>query len=148
MQATKIARSMVTEYGFSDKLGRLRYSSNQEEVFLGHSVAQEKNVSDATAQLIDEEVRRFVEEGEVEARRILTEYHDELEAIAQGLLEYETLDRDEVDALIKGQKIRQGGDDEDTSNGASSTHTSVPTTDNVSGADRTPPGGAEPDPAE
>ncbi|WP_420549731.1 ATP-dependent zinc metalloprotease FtsH [Curvivirga sp.] len=148
MQATKIARSMVTEYGFSDKLGRLRYSSNQEEVFLGHSVAQEKNVSDATAQLIDEEVRRFVEEGEAEALRILTENKDELEAIAQGLLEYETLDRDEVDALIKGDKIRQATEDDDQDSGEKKVHTSVPTTSSSKPAGGNTPDGATPDPAE
>ena len=63
-QATKLARRMVTEFGFSDKLGPLRYSENEEEVFLGHSVAKSKNVSDKTAALIDEEVRRLIEEGE------------------------------------------------------------------------------------
>ncbi len=139
-QATRIAKSMVTEYGFSDKLGRLRYSSNQEEVFLGHSVSQEKNMSDATAQLIDEEVRRFVEGGEADALRILTEFKDELEAVAQGLLEYETLDRAEVDALIKGHKIREGKDPDEGDK--KPVHTSVPTTE-------TPASGEpEADPAE
>ncbi|MDB9704550.1 ATP-dependent zinc metalloprotease FtsH, partial [Rhodospirillales bacterium] len=70
-QATSIARRMVTEFGFSDKLGRLRYADNEEEVFLGHSVSRQKNVSDATAKLIDEEVRRLIEDAEAEARRIL-----------------------------------------------------------------------------
>ena len=71
-QATKIARAMVTRFGYSDKLGRLQYSEDEQEVFLGHSVAQRKNISDATAKLIDEEIRRFVEEGEARAREILT----------------------------------------------------------------------------
>ena len=70
--ATALARSMVTQFGMSEKLGPLRYNDNEEEVFLGHSVTQRKNVSDATAQLIDEEVRRFVEEGEKWAREILS----------------------------------------------------------------------------
>ena len=69
-QATNLARRMVTEFGFSDKLGPLRYSENEEEVFLGHSVTQRKNVSDATAKVIDDEIRRLVEEGEANARRI------------------------------------------------------------------------------
>src|SRR5258708_23028930 len=73
-RATDLARRMVTEYGFSDKLGPLRYSENEEEVFLGHSVTQRKNMSDATAKLIAEEIRRIVEEGAHAERRILTEH--------------------------------------------------------------------------
>ncbi len=85
-QASRLARRMVTEFGFSEKLGPLRYSENEEEVFLGHSVTQRKNVSDATARLIDEEIRRLVEEGEETARRILEAHKAQLEVIAQGLL--------------------------------------------------------------
>src|SRR6202000_1467394 len=70
-RATGLARRMVTEFGFSDKLGPLRYSDNEEEVFLGHSVAQRKNVSNATAKVIDEEIRRIIEEGESKARNSL-----------------------------------------------------------------------------
>ena len=110
MQATGMARKMVTEFGFSDKLGPLRYNENQEEVFLGHSVTQHKNMSDNTAMLIDAEVRRFVEEGEAKARDILTGHRDELEAIARGLLEYEILSRDEIEQLIRGEPlVRDGG---------------------------------------
>ena len=104
-RATDIARKMVTEYGFSEKLGPLRYTDNQGEVFLGHSVTQTKNVSDATARLIDEEVRKFVEAGEETARQILTEHRPQLEIIAQGLLEHETLSREEIEALLRGEKI-------------------------------------------
>src|SRR3546814_13685431 len=82
---------MVTECGMADLLGRLRYSDNEEEVFLGHSVTQRKNVSDATARLIDEEIRRIIDDAEGNARRILTEHRDDLDKIAQALLEYETL---------------------------------------------------------
>ena len=104
-RATDIARKMVTEYGFSEKLGPLRYTDNQGEVFLGHSVTQTKNVSDATARLIDEEVRKFVEGGESTARKILEDHREQLEIIAQGLLEHETLSRDEIEALLRGEKI-------------------------------------------
>ncbi len=104
-QATKIAKAMVTEYGFSDRLGRLRFSENEEEVFLGRSVTQSKHVSDATALIIDEEVRNFIDIAEGKARTILTEHRDELELIAQGLLEYETLSGKEVRALLRGEKI-------------------------------------------
>ena len=83
-RATNLARRMVTEFGFSEKLGPLRYSENEEEVFLGHSVTQRKNVSDATAKVIDDEIRRIVDEGERAAREILTAHLDELHALAKG----------------------------------------------------------------
>jgi cell division protease FtsH len=115
-QATSMARRMVTEYGFSDKLGRLRYTDNDEEVFLGHSVARHKNVSDATAKLIDEEVRRLIEEAENRARKVLTDKADDLEMLAQALLEYETLSGKEVDSLLRGDGVfrpdlKEGGSD-------------------------------------
>jgi cell division protease FtsH len=104
-RATGLARRMVTEFGFSEKLGPLRYSDNEEEVFLGHSVTQRKNVSDATAKVIDDEIRRIVEEGEHTARQILTSRLDELHSLAKGLLEYETLSADEIRRVIKGERI-------------------------------------------
>src|SRR5213079_453456 len=104
-RATGIARRMVTEFGFSEKLGPLRYADNEEEVFLGHSVTQRKNVSDATARVIDEEIRRIVDEGERAAREILTARLEELHLLAKGLLEYETLSADEIRRLIKGERI-------------------------------------------
>jgi cell division protease FtsH len=104
-RATNLARRMVTEFGFSDRLGPLRYSENEEEVFLGHSVTQRKNVSDATARVIDEEIRRIVEEGERAARSILTGHFEELHSLAKGLLEFETLSADEIRRLIKGERI-------------------------------------------
>jgi cell division protease FtsH len=104
-RATNLARRMVTEFGFSDKLGPLRYSENEEEVFLGHSVTQRKNVSDATAKVIDDEIRSIVDEGERTARGILTAHLDELHLLAKGLLEYETLSADEIRRLIKGERI-------------------------------------------
>ena len=104
-QATGIARAMVTEYGFSEKLGPLRYSENEEEIFLGRSVTQSQHVSDATSQTIDEEVRGLVEAGEAKAREILTKHRKELDIIAEGLLEFETLSGKEVTELLKGGKI-------------------------------------------
>jgi cell division protease FtsH len=106
-QATRLARAMVTEYGMSDKLGPLRYSDNEEEIFLGHSVTQRKNVSDATARIIDEEVRRIIEEAESKAREVLTEHLDDLKGITEALLEYETLSGDEVRQLLKGEAIER-----------------------------------------
>src|SRR3954465_6068698 len=101
-QATRLARMMVTRWGFSPELGTVAYGENQDEVFLGMSVARQQNVSEATAQKSDAEVRRLVEEGLNEARRILTEKRDALETLAQGLLEYETLSGDEINGLLDG----------------------------------------------
>jgi cell division protease FtsH len=112
MQATGLARRMVTEFGFSEKLGPLRYSENQEEVFLGHSVTQQKNNSDATTEMIDQEVRRIVEEGEATARDVLARHRDELEILAKALLEYETLSGEEVSALLRGEDIVRHSADE------------------------------------
>jgi cell division protease FtsH len=103
-QATQMARAMIMEWGMSDKLGRVRYRSNEQEVFLGHSVAQSTNMSGDTARLIDAEVRQLIEDAEQTARRILSEKRDQLEIVAKGLLEYETLTGDEVIGLIKGIK--------------------------------------------
>ena len=110
-RATELSRKLVTEYGFSEKLGPLRYNDNQEEIFLGHSVTQHKSVSEATSALIDSEVRRFVEEGENTARDILAKYRAELEIIAKGLLEYETLSKDDIDSLIRGEPVVRGDGD-------------------------------------
>ena len=90
-QATRLARMMVTRWGFSPELGTVAYGENQEEVFLGMSMGRQQNISESTAQKIDSEVRRLVEDGLIDARRILTEKESDLEALAKGLLEYETL---------------------------------------------------------
>jgi cell division protease FtsH len=106
-QATRLARAMVMEWGMSEKLGRVRYSSNQEEVFLGHSVTQTTNISPETSKLIDEEVRRLIEDGEQTARRVLTERLADLHVVAKALLELETLSGEEVKALLRGEKINR-----------------------------------------
>jgi cell division protease FtsH len=101
-QATRLARAMVTRWGYSDELGTVAYGENQEEVFLGHSVSRTQNISESTAQKIDDEVKRLVSDGFATARKILTRKSKDLEALAQGLLEYETLTGDEIINLIKG----------------------------------------------
>ncbi|MDQ0348518.1 ATP-dependent zinc metalloprotease FtsH [Ancylobacter vacuolatus] len=101
-QATRLARMMVTRWGFSEKLGNVAYGENNDEVFLGMSMQRQQNVSEATAQTIDSEVRRLVDEGYAEAKRILTESKDGLEILARGLLEYETLSGDEIIGLLDG----------------------------------------------
>jgi len=110
--ATQRARAMVTQFGMSEKLGRVRYEGNEQEVFLGHSVAQSRNVSEATANLIDQEVRRLIEEAESTAKSILIEHIEELHRLANALLEYETLSGDEVRAVIKGEPIHRPEPDE------------------------------------
>ena len=112
--ATRIARAMVTEWGMSEKLGPLLYSENQQEVFLGHSITQRQNMSDETAKLIDEEVRRIVMTGEKKAWEVLSANRDKLEAITQALMEFETISGHEVDVVMRGDKITRTGDDEET----------------------------------
>ncbi len=103
-QATRLARMMVTRWGLSEELGTVSYGENNDEVFLGMQVNRQQNVSEATAQKIDQEVRRLVEDGYKEATRILTEKRDDLETLSKGLLEYETLSGDEIKDLLDGKK--------------------------------------------
>jgi len=103
-QATRLARMMVTRWGLSEELGTVSYGENQDEVFLGMSVSRTQNASEATVQKIDSEIRRLVEEGYNEATKILTEKRADLEALAKGLLEFETLSGDEITDLLNGKK--------------------------------------------
>jgi cell division protease FtsH len=106
-QATQLARSMVMQWGMSDKLGRVRYQGNEQEVFLGHSVTQTVNLSEETAELIDSEIRSLIEDGETTARRILVERREDFETLAQALLEFETLTGEEVKDLFAGRRPRR-----------------------------------------
>jgi len=143
MQATSLARRMVTEYGMSQKLGPLRYEGNEEEVFLGHSVTQRKNISEETARMIDEEVRRIVDEGEKKARQILSGNVDNLHAVAKALVEYETLTGEEVKALMRGESIHRPDDTPSPTRPRSSVPSSgAPVRD----TGRTGPTGLEPEP--
>ena len=101
-QATRMARAMVTRFGMSDSLGPIAYAENQEEVFLGHSVSRTQNISEATAQKIDSEIHRIIDESYTRAKDILTSRQSDLNVLARGLLEYETLTGDEIIALLKG----------------------------------------------
>ncbi len=103
-QATGLARAMVTQWGLSEELGPLAYGDNQEEVFLGHSVSRQQNMSEETARKIDMEIKRLVQAGYDSARTILTEHIDDLHALAKGLLEYETLSGEEIMGLLRGEK--------------------------------------------
>ena len=103
--ATNLAKAMVTQWGMSDKLGPLQYTENQEEVFLGHSVSRQQNVSEKTAELIDAEVKRLVLGGYDRAKQLLKDHADELELVAQALLEFETLSGEEIRAVMAGESI-------------------------------------------
>jgi cell division protease FtsH len=101
---------MVTRWGLSDELGAVAYGENQEEVFLGYSVSRQQNISESTAQKIDCEIRRLVEEGYGEANAILKAKRDELELLARGLLEFETLsgrDRDLLNGKQATPRVRR-----------------------------------------
>ncbi len=104
LQATQKARSMVVEWGMSDKLGPLRYSENEEEVFLGRSVTQTKSMSDETAKIIDMEIRSLVEFAENHARKVLKKNLKHLHSLANALLEFESLSGEEVSDLINGKR--------------------------------------------
>jgi cell division protease FtsH len=101
-QATRMARAMVTRFGMSEKLGPIAYAENQEEVFLGHSVSRTQNISEETARTIDAEIHLIIDNAYNRAKQILTDHATDLNVLARGLLEYETLTGDEIIALLKG----------------------------------------------
>ena len=107
--ATQLARDMVTRWGMSDALGPLQYAEPEEEVFLGYSVNRTRHMSNETAQAIDKEIRKTVEDGYERAKHLLDEHRSELESLAQALLEYETLSGDEIKKIIAGEAIDRGG---------------------------------------
>ncbi|HEX3990090.1 MAG TPA: ATP-dependent zinc metalloprotease FtsH [Acetobacteraceae bacterium] len=140
--ATDQARRMITEWGMSDKLGMIAYGDNSQEVFLGHSVTQSKNVSEETARQIDGEIKTVISRAYDKARRILSENIEELHRLATGLLEHETLSGDELRTVLRGEKVIRTVVDEPA---PESRRASVPT----SGRPATPPppaGGAAPAP--
>jgi cell division protease FtsH len=104
-QATRIARTMVTEWGMSENLGMIAYGDNSQEVFLGHSVTQNKNVSEVTAREIDAEIKGIIDRAYLRSKQILTENIEELHRLARGLLEYETLSGDEIRAVLRGEPV-------------------------------------------
>jgi cell division protease FtsH len=114
---------MVTRWGMSDALGPLQYSEPEEEVFLGYSMNRQRNLSNETAQLIDKEIRRVVEEGYSRAQQLLSENREELETLAKALLEYETLAGDEIKTILGGGTIDRGST---AKPGIPATGTSIP----------------------
>ena len=114
-RATEIARNMVTRWGLSERLGPLAYGDEEEEVFLGRSVTQHKNVSDETAHVIDEEIRNIIERNYERAERILKENIDKLHAMAEALVKYETIDQQQIEDIMAGRTPRPPSDWEDDS---------------------------------
>ena len=117
MRSTELARNMVTKWGLSDKLGPLTYSDEQEEVFLGHSVAQHKAVSDETAHDIDSEIRTIIDRAYGRAEQILKDNLDKLHVMAKALIKYETIDSEQIDDIMSGNEPRPPSDWDDSEAG-------------------------------
>jgi len=105
-RATEMARRMVTQWGMSDALGPMVYGENEGEVFLGRSITTHKNVSEVTMQKVDQEIRRIIDEQYALARLLIEENRDKVEAMAKALLEWETLDSDQLDDIMAGKPPR------------------------------------------
>jgi len=105
-RATDMARRMVTQWGMSDELGPMVYGENEGEIFLGRSITTHKNLSEATMQRVDSEIRRIVDDRYGLARRLIEENRDKVEAMAQALLEWETIDADQVNDIMNGKPPR------------------------------------------
>jgi cell division protease FtsH len=114
MRSTELARNMVTKWGLSEKLGPLTYSEDEGEVFLGHSVAQHKAVSDETAHDIDKEIRSIIDRSYARAREILEANIDKLHLMADALMKYETIDSDQISDIMQGKPPRPPADWDDS----------------------------------
>jgi cell division protease FtsH len=129
-RATEMARRMVTQWGMSEALGTMVYGENEGEVFLGRSVTTHKNVSEATMQRVDEEIRRIIDQQYLLARGLIEVNREKVEAMAQALLEFETLDADQLDDIMAGKsprppKIAQPNNDTKSSQDTASTTSRV-----------------------
>ncbi|MCH2220584.1 MAG: cell division protein FtsH, partial [Dechloromonas sp.] len=122
-RATAMARDMVTRYGMSD-LGVMVYGENDGEVFLGRSVTQHKNVSEATMQKVDAEIRRIIDQQYALARQLLEDNRDKVEAMTKALLEWETIDADQIDDIMSGKPPRPPKPSQSSSRPAASNDTS------------------------
>ena len=105
-RATEMARRMVTQWGMSDSMGTMVYGENEGEVFLGRSVTTHKNISEATMQQVDAEIRSIIDQQYALARRLIEENRDKVEAMAQALLEFETLNAEQLDDIMAGKPPR------------------------------------------
>src|SRR5688572_29951078 len=102
-RATELARNMVTKWGLSERLGPLAYMEDQGEVFLGRSVTQHKQVSDVTAHVIDEEIRRIIDVAYAQARKILVDNRGKLDVMSAALIKYETIDEEQLNDIMAGR---------------------------------------------
>ena len=127
-QATKMAKAMVTQFGMSDALGMVQYGGDNEYVFLGRDMAQSKEYSEDTAQLIDGEVKTIINNAYDRANRLITENKDKVKAIAEALKEYETLDASQVEEIVKTGKLDQANTPSG-GKGMTGAEASTPTTD-------------------
>ncbi|MEO8079256.1 MAG: ATP-dependent zinc metalloprotease FtsH, partial [Caldimonas sp.] len=109
-RATQIARDMVTRYGMTDELGPMVYAENEGEVFLGRSVTKQVNVSEQTMQKVDLEIRRIIDEQYAIARKLIEDNQDKIHMMAKALLEYETIDSDQIDDIMSGIPARMPKD--------------------------------------
>ena len=125
-QVTRIARAMVTQFGFSEKIGHIDYANEQQSPLGVYSGGTTHSAE--TQKLIDEEVRRFIDEGYATAKRVLTEKADDLERLAQGLLEYETLTGNEITRVIAGEPLNRGDDADDTPSQSGTSVSAIPKT--------------------
>ncbi|MCD6681193.1 MAG: ATP-dependent zinc metalloprotease FtsH [Burkholderiaceae bacterium] len=105
-RATQLARDMVTRYGMSDLLGTMVYAENEGEIFLGRSITKTTNMSEETMRKVDSEIRKIIDEQYARARSILEEHRDQVEAMAKALLEWETIDSDQIDDIMAGRPPR------------------------------------------
>jgi len=105
-RATTIARNMVTQWGMSDELGTMVYGENEGEVFLGRSITTHKNVSEATLQKVDQEIRKIIDQQYALARKLIVDNRDKVEAMAKALLEWETIDADQIGDIMAGKPPR------------------------------------------
>lgn len=115
-RATEMARNMVTRWGLSDSMGLQSYSENENEVFLGRSVTQQKHISEETARRLDDEIRVIIDRNHQRTRTLLMENIDKLHAMAEALMVHETLDRDQIDEIMAGRKLRSTCDDDPSQN--------------------------------
>jgi len=104
-RATKLARNMVTMWGMTEKLGPMVYGEREAELFLGREVTRTQNISEKTSQVIDAEVRKLIDKNYARARQILEEHMDQLHLLAHALVEFETLEDEEIDQVIAGKKL-------------------------------------------
>ncbi|NDJ54875.1 MAG: ATP-dependent zinc metalloprotease FtsH [Chloroflexi bacterium] len=146
-RVTQMARSMVTRYGMSERLGPMIYGQKEEMVFLGREIGEQRDYSEAVAEEIDEEVRRLISDAYEAARRVLAENRDKLEAVAQALLQVETLDQEQFLRIMEGEELDLDELEPSPHRGAPVVEKGQPETGNPRGGEDAPPGLVPPTPS-